>query len=316
MKSPVSLCFILCLSFIIFNSTMSRSQTVIPLWPDGKIPNDLKNRNVQEKIEAGNDGILRISNIVLPLLSAYFPDKPNGAAVIICPGGGYSIEAAGHEGVNVATWFNSFGVTAFVLKYRLPDDALWSKKHEVGLEDALKGIQIVRENADKYKIDPNRIGIMGFSAGGHLASTASTRWHLAKDLTGLKSIANPEICKPNFSILMYPVITSGPFKHAGSFEKLLGKTPSQEQLDFYSTEKQVSDKTPPTLLVHATDDKGVPVENSLLYYDALRKLKIPASLLIYESGGHGFGLAQKLKGSVHSWPESCKAWMIGMGFVK
>ena len=315
MKYPLSLRFLFVISFFIFNSAMSRSQTVIPLWPDGQIPNDLKNRTIQEKIEVGNDGVLRISNIVLPTLSAYFPEKPNGAAVLICPGGGYAIEAAGHEGVNVATWFNSFGVTAFVLKYRLPTDALWSNKHEVALQDALKGLQIVRENATKYKIDPNRIGIMGFSAGGHLAATASTHWHLAKELTGLQNISSAEVCKPNFSILMYPVITSGPFKHAGSFVNLLGKNPSQEQLDYYSNEKQVSDKTPPALLVHATDDKGVPVENSMLYYDALRKLNIPTSLLIYENGGHGFGLAQKQKGSVKNWPESCKAWMEGMGLL-
>ncbi len=295
---------------------MSRSQTVISLWSNGQMPNDLQNRSIQEKIEVGNDGILRISNIVFPTLSVYFPTTPNGAAVMICPGGGYAIEASGHEGVDVAKWFNSIGVTAFVLKYRLPDDKLWSNKHEVALQDALQGIKIIRESADKYNIDPNRIGIMGFSAGGHLAATVSTLWHQAKELKGFENLSDVQVCKPNFSILMYPVITSGPFKHAGSFERLFGKTPSQEQLEHYSAEKQVSAQTPPTLLVHATDDKGVPVENSMLYYDALRKLRIPASMLLYENGGHGFGLAKKLKGSVHSWPESCHQWLVGMGYIQ
>ncbi|MCP1380919.1 alpha/beta hydrolase [Runella salmonicolor] len=295
---------------------MSRSQTVISLWSNGQMPNDLQNRSIQEKIEVGNDGILRISNIVFPTLSVYVPTTPNGAAVMICPGGGYAIEASGHEGVDVAKWFNSIGVTAFVLKYRLPDDKLWSNKHEVALQDALQGIKIIRESADKYNIDPNRIGIMGFSAGGHLAATVSTLWHQAKELKGFENLSDTQVCKPNFSILMYPVITSGPFKHAGSFERLFGKTPSQEQLEHYSAEKQVSAQTPPTLLVHATDDKGVPVENSMLYYDALRKLRIPASMLLYENGGHGFGLAKKLKGSVHSWPESCHQWLVGMGYIQ
>lgn len=316
MKSPVSLSFIFCTAILVFNATMLRSQTVIPLWPDGQIPNDLKNRTVKEKIEVSSDGILRISNIVLPTMSAYLPTKPNGTAVLICPGGGYAIEAAGHEGVDVAQWFNTFGVTAFVLKYRLPNDTQWSNKHEVGLQDALKGLQIIRENATKYQLNPDQIGIMGFSAGGHLASTVSTHWHLSKGLMGFQNIPDIAICRPNFAILMYPVISSGPSKHAGSFVNLLGKNASQEQLDFYSNEKQVTDKTPPTLLIHATDDGGVPVENSMMYYDALRKLKIPTSLLIYESGGHGFGLAQKKTGSVRHWPESCKAWMIGMGLAK
>ncbi|AEI49972.1 esterase/lipase precursor [Runella slithyformis DSM 19594] len=309
------------LFFILFTSismlsTLSRSQTVISLWSTGKIPNDLQNRSIREKIEVGNDSILRISNIVFPTLSVYLPATPSGAAVMICPGGGYSIEASGHEGVDVAKWFTSIGVTAFVLKYRLPDDRLWSNKHEVGLQDALQGLKLIRENAAKYKINPDRIGIMGFSAGGHLAASASTLWPKAKELAAFENWPSADVCKPNFSILMYPVITSGPFKHAGSFERLLGKTPSQDQLDRFSAEKQVSELTPPALLVHATDDKGVPVENSMMYYNALRQLRIPASMLLYENGGHGFGLAKKLKGSVHSWPQSCHQWLIGMGYLQ
>jgi len=287
--------------FTLYALCTVKAQTVISLWPEGQIPNDLKNKTIQEKIEVSADGILRISNIVLPTLTAYLPEKPNGTAIMICPGGGYWIEAAGHEGVDVAKWFNSFGITAFVLKYRLPDENLWENKHQVPLQDALQGMRLIRTNAAQYKINPDKIGVMGFSAGGHLASTVSTHWQ-------------EEITKPNFSILMYPVISSGEHKHGGSFERLLGKTPTPEMLEKYSSEKQVSAKTPPTLLIHATDDKAVPVENSILYYNALRSFKIPASLLIYENGGHGFGLAKKQKGSVKNWPESCKAWLEAMGF--
>ncbi|MFN4144281.1 MAG: alpha/beta hydrolase [Runella sp.] len=306
--------FITCFAFFCFLLSNAFAQTTIPLWPVGKIPNDLNNSSIQEKVETGDDGILRISNIKVPALTVYRPTQPNGTAVMICPGGGYWIEAAGHEGVDIAKWFNELGITAFVLKYRLPDENLWKNKHEVPLQDAMQGIKIIREQAASYGINPNKIGIIGFSAGGHLASTLSTHWHLASSPAD-KSSQNLSIYQPNFAILMYPVISAGPYKHAGSFERLLGKTPAPELLDFYSNEKQVSAQTPPTLLVHATDDKAVPVENSMLYYDALRKAGVSASLLVYENGGHGFGLAQKKDGSVRHWPESCKVWLKAMGLT-
>lgn len=295
--------FIFAIPIFCFISTTAMAQTSVLLWPDGQIPNDLKNTTIQEKVET--DGILRISDITTPSMAVYLPNKANGAAVLICPGGGYWVEAAGHEGTDVAKWFNSFGVTAFVLKYRLPDERLWRNKHEVPLQDAVQAMKLIRKDAAKYGLDVARIGIMGFSAGGHLAATLSTRWS-----------EGGEAAKPNFSILMYPVITSGEAKHAGSFERLLGKNPSPEMLALFSNEKQVSEKTPPALLVHATDDKAVPVENTILYYSALKKYNIPASMLVYENGGHGFGLAQKLSGSVKNWPEHCRQWLDTMGFLK
>lgn len=298
------------LLFFVFVTALSvNAQTIVPLWPDGQIPNNLNNKTIQEKIDIDANGIMRISNVVLPSMAVYAPPTPNGTAVLICPGGGYWIEAAGHEGVEVAKWFNSFGVTAFVLKYRLPDEALWSNKHEVPLQDAMQAMKLIRENAPSYRIDPKRLGVMGFSAGGHLASTLSTHWHR-------QNLPNAEVYKPDFSILMYPVISSGEHKHAGSFERLLGKNAPADMMERYSNEKQVSAQTPPALLVHATDDKAVPVENSILYYNALRKLNISASMLIYENGGHGFGLAAKQKGSVKHWSEHCKGWMEGMGLLK
>jgi acetyl esterase/lipase len=249
----------------------------------------------------------------VPSFTVYKAAKPTGTAIIICPGGGYWIEAASHEGTNIAKWFNSFGITAFVLKYRLPDDRLWSNKHEVPFQDALQALRLIKIDAKKYDIDPNKIGVMGFSAGGHLASTLSTHWY--KDLPSLAfgTIAEAAI-KPNFTILMYPVISSGEYKHAGSFDRLLGKDPKADLLDYYSTEKQVTTRTPPTLLIHATDDKAVPVENSLMYYAALKKVGVPASLLIYENGGHGFGMAQKQNGSVKNWTEHARQWLESMGF--
>ncbi len=285
-------------------SSQTSSQTVVSLWPEGKIPNSLNNTTIQEKTEMGKDGIARISSVTIPSYSVYKPANPNGVAVLVCPGGGYWIEAAGHEGVDIALWLNGLGITAFVLKYRLPEDKQWSNKQEVAFQDAIQALRLIRKNAKEYAINPNKLGIMGFSAGGHLASTVSTHW---QDST--KTAQGSGSPKPNFAILMYPVISSGDVKHAGSFERLIGPTPSKEMLEYYSTDKQVSAQTPPTLLVHATDDGAVPVENSLLYFSALKKNKIPASLLIYENGGHGFGLAQKLKGSVKNWPLHAQQWL-------
>ena len=208
--------FAIFFAFLLFLN-MAHAQTTLLLWPDGQIPNDLKNSAIQEKSETGKDGILRISDVTIPSMTAYFPAKSNGAAVLICPGGGYWIEAAGHEGTDVAKWLNSFGVTAFVLKYRLPDDRLWSNKHEVPLQDAQQAMKLIRKNAAQYGLDPNRVGIMGFSAGGHLAATLSTRW-------------GSDEAKPNFSILAYPVITSNDQAHRGSFDRLLGKTPTPEKI--------------------------------------------------------------------------------------
>ncbi len=301
------------LYLIICHLDMTYAQMTVPIWPEGQIPNSLNNTAIKEKNDVGADGILRISDITVPSFAVYKAAKPTGTAVIICPGGGYRIEAANHEGTNIAKWFNSFGITVFVLKYRLPDERLWANKHEVAFEDALQAIRLVKLDAKKYDIDPNKVGIMGFSAGGHLASTLSTHWFKDLPSQAFGTVAEAAI-KPNFAILMYPVISSGEYKHAGSFEQLLGKEPKTELLDYYSTDKQVTTRTPPTLLIHATDDKAVPVENSLMYYAALKKVGVPASLLIYENGGHGFGMAQKQNGSVKNWTEHARQWLEAMGF--
>lgn len=287
------------------------SQEVISLWPDGAIPNAIAGVPNAEKSETGADGILRISNVSVPTMTAYLPpkDKATGAVVLICPGGGYSILASGHEGEEVATWFTGMGVAAFVLKYRLPDEKIMTNQQEVPLMDAMQGMKLIRQRAAQYGIDPNKIGVMGFSAGGHLASTLSTHY--------FRGAQASEAAKPNFSILLYPVITFGDKAHTGSRDKLLGKlNNSPEQVAYYSNELQVTGQTPPTFLVHSENDKAVPVENSISYYLACLKSDVPAEMHLYPAGGHGYGLRTAKFGSLNTWPESCKAWLKSLGVVR
>ncbi|WP_246082253.1 alpha/beta hydrolase [Spirosoma lacussanchae] len=295
--------------------SVAHSQEVLKLWPDGAIPNALPNVAITEKAET-TDGILRISNVSVPTLTAYLPpkEKATGAAVMVCPGGGYSILAASHEGEDIARWFNQMGITAFVLKYRLPDPKIMTNQHEVPLLDALQGLTLIRQNAGRYGIDPAKIGIMGFSAGGHLASTVSTHYHRPPK-SG--SALQPDAAQPNFAILLYPVITFGEKAHTGSRDKLLGtlKT-SPELIADFSNELQVSAQTPPTFLVHSEDDKAVPVENSILYYQACLKNNVPVEMHLYPKGGHGYGLRTQKFGSLNSWPSACQAWLTAMGLAK
>ncbi len=290
---------------------LALSQEIIKLWPDGAIPNAIAGAQITEKSDTDANGILRISNVSVPTLTAYLPakEKATGAAVMICPGGGYGILAASHEGSDVARWFNELGVAAFVLKYRLPNPAIMTNQQEVPLMDAMQGMVLIHQNAARYGINPTKIGVMGFSAGGHLASTLATHYHRGTQ-------AN-EQAKPNFAILMYPVVTFGEKAHGGSRDKLLGKlNTSPEMIAYYSNELQVTAQTPPSFLVHAEDDKAVPVENSIDYYLACLKNGVPAEMHLYPQGGHGFGLRTAKFGSLNTWPESCKAWLIGLGAVK
>ena len=303
------------LLFTVFFATVltqtARSQEVLNLWPDGAVPNAIAGAQITEKAEPGTDGILRISNVSVPTLTAYLPpkDKATGAAVMVCPGGGYWILASGHEGEDIARWLNGLGVAAFVLKYRLPDEKIMTNPHEVPLMDAMQGMKLIRQNATRYGLDPNRLGVMGFSAGGHLASTLSTHYHRGTNAS--------EQAKPNFAILMYPVVTFGDKAHTGSRDKLLGKlNTSPDLIAYYSNELQVTSQTPPTFLVHSQDDKAVPVENSVDYYLACRKNGVPVEMHLYPTGGHGYALRTATFGSLNTWPESCRAWLKGLGVVK
>ena len=279
----------------------SPAQVSIPLYD--KIPNSKPSVN-NEKSQT-SDGILVISNVSVPTLTMYSPavSTAKATAVIICPGGGYGIVAAGHEGSDIAKIFNEWGVVAFVLKYRLPDDAIMIDKTIGPLQDAQRAFQIVRQNAGKWNIDPDKIGIMGFSAGGHLASTASTHFNIAV-------ISNPTniSLRPDFSILIYPVISfTDSLTHGGSRTNLVGKAPSAEQIKEYSNELQVNAKTPPAFLVHAKDDDAVKFGNSVQYYEALLKNKVTAELRLYEHGGHGFGLNNTTTSD--KWMERLKTWL-------
>jgi len=290
--------------------TKLSAQEIIPLY-EKEIPQSKPIVN-REKSETGTDGIQRISKVSEPTLMVFLPpkEKANGTAVIICPGGGYGILAFSHEGTDVAKAFNQWGVTAFVLKYRLPDDSIMTQKENGPLMDAQRAIQLVRLNAAKWHISKNKIGIMGFSAGGHLASTAGTHFNTAV----IPNIQNTSL-RPDFMILLYPVISfTDSLAHMGSRTNLIGKNPTQEKINYYSNELQVTKQTPPTFLVHAKDDKAVKVQNSIAFYDALQKNGIPAEIHLYEQGGHGFGMNNKT--SNDKWMDWLQVWMKRNEWVK
>lgn len=301
---------ILTISLSMTGLTVMAQDQIIPLWQKGQIPNAIANDVKEETTH--NGGIMRIGGVTEPTISVYLPkDKSqmSGAAVLLCPGGGYSILAAGHEGSDLAKWFNERGVAAFVLKYRLPNEKAMNNQHQVPLLDAKQGMHLIRQNASKWGIDPAKVGVMGFSAGGHLAATLSTHFNSPPD-------ASLET-RPDFSILLYPVISFNPsISHGGSRDNLLGKAKSEELIRFYSNEEQVKEDTPPAFLVHSQDDKGVPVENSINYFLALKKFNIPAELHLYPTGGHGYALRTEGKGSVQNWPIALEGWMKSRELIK
>ncbi len=249
-----------------------------------------------------------------PTLTIYLPpkEKATRAAVVICPGGGYGHLAMDHEGHQIAQWLNSLGVAGFILKYRHHNSGA-GYGHPAPLQDAQRAIRIVRSRAKEWSIDPNRIGILGFSAGGHLASSAGT--HFQKRYSKIEDEIDRSNCRPDFMILIYPVITlAEPYTHGGSRFNLLGNNPDGRLIENLSNDKQITPETPPTFLVHANDDRAVPSENSINFYLALRKAKVPAEMHIYESGGHGFGLGKK-NTAESSWPARCADWLRGRGLL-
>ena len=239
-------------------------------------------------------------------ISVHRPEKPNGTAIVICPGGGYGGLVTGAEGHGIAAWLNRHGITGVVLEYRLP-----AGRSQVPLLDAQRAIRTVRARAKSLDLNPERIGIMGFSAGGHLASTAGTHFD-----DGEPDSADPiqrVSCRPDFMILVYPVISMGPKGHGGSRNNLLGKNPDAKLVDLFSNEKQVTAKTPPAFLAHAKDDRPVPPENSQMFYDALKAHKVPAEYLELPSGGHGLN---GYKGPMwDAWQTRSLAWLAEMKLV-
>ncbi|WP_233632563.1 alpha/beta hydrolase [Parapedobacter sp. ISTM3] len=284
--------------------TLANGQAVLNLY-DGDVPNS-KPFQLEETSNTDDNGITRVSGVTVPTLTAYFPDKGEantGKAVIICPGGGYSILAISHEGHDVAKLLAANGVAAFVLKYRLPKDEIMVDKRIGPLQDAQRAMQVVRERADEWGILADKIGIAGFSAGGHLASTLST--HYAEAL-----IDNPKgtSLRPDFSLLLYPVISMQPgMTHAGSRNNLLGSQPEPEDISLFSNEMRVTADTPPAFLVHAEDDNVVYIANSQAYVEALEQHGVNAKLITYPAGGHGFGLNNKT--TADKWLDHFLVWL-------
>jgi len=241
-----------------------------------------------------------------PTLTIYLPakEKANGTSVLICPGGGYWGLAMDHEGHQIAKWLNSNGIAAFIVKYRCKSVGY---SYPYPLLDAQRAIRTVRSRAKEFNIDPAKIGIIGFSAGGHLASTTGTHFDAGK--TDAKDAIDKVSSRPDFMILIYPVITmTEDFGHAGSKKNLLGENPDEELAKSMSSELQVTSKTPPAFLVHTREDTGVPAENSISFYLALQKAKVPAELHVFNKGGHGYGLAGYLT-TASAWPDMCLEWL-------
>jgi acetyl esterase/lipase len=299
-----------CLTLLFVVVFLNAQTTTIKVWPNGA-PGSKVDANYHEETLM-DQGRPRIARVTDPTLLVYLPapEKANGSAVVICPGGGYIRLAIDHEGYDIANWLNEMGVAGIVLKYRLPSDAIMENKSIGPLQDAQEAIRIVRRRAQEWHIHPNRIGIMGFSAGGHLASTASTHFN-----DEVYKPADTTSARPDFSILVYPVISmQTSTTHMGSRNNLLGPNPSQELIDRFSNELRVTSETPPAFLVHSEDDPAVPVANSIGYFQSLVKNKIPGELHVYQKGGHGYGLA-KGRGTESGWPEACRAWLKQIGLL-
>ncbi len=299
------------LIFTLMTIAMSAQDTIMPLWPKA-IPNQIESEE-KEVVEHTDDGITWITNVQTPTLEVYLPapKHANGQAVLIFPGGGYHGLAYDWEGTDIAKSLTVKGVAGIVIKYRLP----WSKsitngKNAVPLQDAQRAIRLVRSKAAAWGIAPDKIGIMGFSAGGHLASSLGT--HYKDKVYQRQDAADDLSARPDFMALIYPVITLGhPSTHTGSRTSLLGENPTQEEVDYLSNEKHVNGDTPPVFLLHAMDDKAVPVENTTLFFEALRQHQVPATMHVYPTGGHGFSMAltdERLK----NWMELLFDWLANL----
>lgn len=295
--------FLFVIPFLIPFTSMAQ---FVPLY--SKIPNQQDGPNLE--ISTNTDGILKIQNVSVPAYEYYRVkvDSRKRPCIIICPGGGYTILAAGHEGADIAVYFNSIGINAIVLKYRIPNANIQPNQSIAPLQDAQQIIRLARLNAKKWGIDADKIGIMGFSAGGHLAASLATHFADVK-------ISNPEniSLKPNFQVLIYPVITFRSFGHQGSTNNLIGKNASEDLVHYFSNEEQVSANTPPAFIVHSKEDRTVPVKNSTDYYEALLKNNVIAHLYLFEHGKHGFGLQNKQ--SEEQWPPMLVNWLQSMGYI-
>ena len=290
---------------------MAEAQQELPLYGNQPIPNSRAVPDRESVDSSGNPMRYSFSLVSHPTLTVYLPPagKANGTAVVICPGGGYLHLAWTHEGTDVARMLNEMGITAILLKYRLPNDETMVDKTVGPLQDAQRAIQLVRQRAGDWGVNAARVGILGFSAGGHLASTAGTHFNKS-------AIDNPGniSLRPDFMILLYPVISfSDSIGHRGSRDNLIGLHPDPSVVREYSNELQVTAQTPPTFLVHAGDDKAVPVANSIRFYEALQHNGVPAELHVYPKGGHGFGMNNPT--TKDQWTERLRNWLDAGGWL-
>lgn len=271
---------------MIISTMLSAQKPVeIPLWSNGA-PNTNGLTGDQEDLNGG-----RVANVVNPTITVYRPSSPNGLAILMCPGGGYARLAMGHEGHDMASWFTTQGITYIVLKYRMPNG-----NREVPLSDAEQAIRIIRQHSAEWNINPNRVGVMGASAGGHLAASLST-------LYGSKET------RPDFQILFYPVISMVPgITHGGSRENLLGKNPSKELEQAYSLQNRVTANTPQAFIMLSDDDGAVPPQNSIDYFSALTRNNVPVSMHVYPTGGHGWGFRDNFTYK-RQWTEELEKWL-------
>ena len=299
-------CTFLVFCLLLQEKSFAQKESEIQLYAN-EVPNTLKSTLPERAKFSNNRQLIALSNVINPRLLVFKPETSNGTGIIICPGGGYG--NLNIENVRfIAHRLMKMGITSFVLTYRLPADSLMVDKSIGAIQDIQQALRIVRQKAGDFKLNLNRIGVWGSSAGGHLAAMAGTHWNKSynqkSDTTGLR---------PDFLILAWPVIS---FRegvvHMGSMLNLLGENPSEQQLSDYSADEQVNSRTPPTFLVHASDDPTVPVNNSIRFYQALKKHNVSAELHIYEKGGHGFGISPDVK---NSWMSQLEIWFTNRGLI-
>ena len=295
--------------------TLPDPTEVVPLWPD--LPPGARSaprETITDRAATSGFQDRFVTGVARPSLTVFRPARPNGAAVLIAPGGGYIRVVIDKEGFEVGHRLAAAGVTGFVLRYRLPGDG-WANASDAPLQDAQRAMRLIRSRAKAFGIDPARVAAMGFSAGGHVAASLATR-HGA-EVYAPRDAADRESARPDLSALMYPVIDMAlPFAHAGSREALLGPRPTPHQEAAYAPQRHVDSATPPTFLCHAWDDPAVPVENSLAYLAALRAAKVPAEAHLFAAGGHGFGIWRARGKPAAAWPELFLAWAASRGFLE
>lgn len=309
MKTRISFILIICFNIMVINA--AGQSFTLKLWPDG-IPGSKSDKSYVEKITTQDGRIILCERVTDPDLTVCLPpaEKATGTAVLICPGGGYGVLAFDHEGNAVAKWLNENGIAGIILKYRLPSDKIMENKSTGPLQDAQEALRIIRRNAAKWNINPGRIGVIGFSAGGHLASTLSTHFN-----ENVYKVSDNTSARPDFSLLIYPVISfDTTITHRGSRNNLIGLRPGEELVRHFSNELQITSETPPAFLVHSADDNGVPSANSIRYFENLQKNKIATELHLFQKGGHGYGLSPK-GGTESAWPVLCLTWLKAIGML-